>query len=159
MFYSNVARPRAKFQLWLLFMGRLATKDRLTRFGVKLEKSCTFCLEDESIDHLFFSCRKTNTIWQTILQWIGYSRTPRQWSEEKRWLIQESNRKGWKRQLLKVALAETIYFLWKARNDHIFNQIDIGSELTSSIKTSIVTRSSLSKHLRGHVNVGNMSIS
>ncbi|XP_058755400.1 uncharacterized protein LOC131628584 [Vicia villosa] len=140
-------------------MGWLATKDRLIRFGVNLEKTRTFCHEDDSIDHLFFACRKTNTIWKTILQWIGYLRTPMQWYVEKAWLTQESNRKGWKRQMLKVALAETVYFLWKARNDHIFNQLDMGSEIIPRIKTSIVTSSSLSKHLRGHVNVVNMSIS
>lgn len=34
IFYSNPARPQAKFTLWLIYMERLATKDRLLKFGI-----------------------------------------------------------------------------------------------------------------------------
>ncbi|XP_058757557.1 uncharacterized protein LOC131630833 [Vicia villosa] len=34
LFYGNLARPRAKFNLWMTCMERLPTKDRLQRFGV-----------------------------------------------------------------------------------------------------------------------------
>lgn len=50
----NLARPRANFIVWLVFLGILNTKDRLTNFGVETDNTCVFCGEQESLEHLFF---------------------------------------------------------------------------------------------------------
>lgn len=54
VFFHNMARPRAKLQLWMLLMGRLTTRDKLRRFGLTKNPSCVFCTEPESIAHLYF---------------------------------------------------------------------------------------------------------
>lgn len=76
VFYSNVVRPRAVFILWLLFMGRLSTKDRLTKFGITTDGLCCFCGAMESADHLFFHCSITAPLWSAILTWTGITHTP-----------------------------------------------------------------------------------
>ena len=44
------------------FHGRLATADRLIRFGMKVDKKC-FCREQETAIHLFFHCSVAKTVW------------------------------------------------------------------------------------------------
>jgi hypothetical protein len=68
--YQNFARPRAIFTFWLACHGRLATKDRLRKFGVNVEATCCFCNHEESIDHLFFGCNSMRVIWQRVLHWM-----------------------------------------------------------------------------------------
>src|SRR4051812_29880728 len=43
MLKHNVARPRGCVTLWLLCQGKLATKDRLTRFGIIQDSCCSLC--------------------------------------------------------------------------------------------------------------------
>lgn len=59
VFYSNLAWPRAIFVSWMLFLGRLNTKERLSRFGVATYGLCCFCGGIENVDHLFFQCLVT----------------------------------------------------------------------------------------------------
>ncbi|CAK8565426.1 unnamed protein product [Lathyrus sativus] len=52
---TNKARPRPVIFLWLAFHGKLATKDRIKRFGMLHDSICSLCKEkEESIKHLFF---------------------------------------------------------------------------------------------------------
>jgi hypothetical protein len=120
VFFNNHARPRATFILWLTLMACLPTKDRLARIGVVTDGVCSFCNHAESLEHIFFECNTTQLIWREILSWVGFIRSPSKWSGEKTWLIQETKKKGWRRQILKIAAAETIYAIWRARNVMIF---------------------------------------
>lgn len=53
---NNIATPGTKFILWLALWGRLATKDRLLQFDVRVDPVCVSCEQcHESMDHLFFS--------------------------------------------------------------------------------------------------------
>jgi hypothetical protein len=45
--YENIARPRALFTFWLVCHGRLATKGRLSKFGVTVDVKCCFCAKEE----------------------------------------------------------------------------------------------------------------
>ncbi|CAK8536914.1 unnamed protein product [Lathyrus sativus] len=54
----NKARPRAIFCLWQACHGKLATKDRLKRFGMIEDNICNLCqTEDETLNHLFLLSR------------------------------------------------------------------------------------------------------
>jgi hypothetical protein len=46
LFYGNLARPRALVNLWLACNERLATRDRLHKFGLIDAISCCFCSAD-----------------------------------------------------------------------------------------------------------------
>lgn len=69
-----------------------------------------------------------------MLQWIGYDHKGQEWKTEKTWIIQELSKKGWKRMLLKMILAETTYVFWRARNDVIFNKKPIDPDLFTQIQ-------------------------
>ncbi|XP_058759817.1 uncharacterized protein LOC131633123 [Vicia villosa] len=153
-----MARPRVKFQLWTLFIRRLASRDRLQRFGLNIELSCVFCTELESIDHLFFNCRSTQEVWNKILMWIGYTHVGQEWNIEKNWIVQELRKRGWKRQLLKIALAETTYSLWKARNEIIFNNIPMAQDIATRIKYIFVICSRLHRAIKEHICLEILSI-
>ncbi|XP_058776357.1 uncharacterized protein LOC131650673 [Vicia villosa] len=142
----------------MLFLGRLATRDRLRRFGSNIEQSCVFFPEPESIDHLYFNCRETKGVWHSILRWLGYTHEGQGWNSEKDWPVQELKKKGWKRQLLKIALAETTYALWRARNEAVFNNKPMTQDLTTNIKYMVAMRSKLHRSTREHVCIETLSI-
>ncbi|XP_070013606.1 uncharacterized protein LOC142176111 [Nicotiana tabacum] len=59
--------PRFKFILWLALQRRLATVDRLLKFGVQIDQQCALCkLASEIFDHLFFECYVTKEVWSRL---------------------------------------------------------------------------------------------
>ena len=50
---------------YYIFHGRLATADRLIRFGMKVDEKC-FCREQETAVHLFCHCPVATTVWDWI---------------------------------------------------------------------------------------------
>ncbi|XP_058781815.1 uncharacterized protein LOC131656046 [Vicia villosa] len=158
MFFSNYARPRAVFILWLTARGRLQTKDRLIRYGINVDANCVFCSAEETMDHLLFECSKTNEVWRNILTWVGYNRIPSTWTNESTWLITKTRKKGWRRDILKVAIAETVYAVWRMRNELIFNQHTMDDTITNTIKENVVLRCIGYKKIANHINRENLCI-
>ena len=59
------------FQYKLLHR-RLSTNSFLKKIGIRQSDLCTFCkTEEESLIHLFWSCRVTSLFWQEFKQWIA----------------------------------------------------------------------------------------
>ncbi|CAI8610766.1 unnamed protein product [Vicia faba] len=110
-----MARPRA-FVLWLACNGRLATKDRLRRFGLINDENCIFCHQRETHNHLFFGCHTLKDVWLKVLMWLQVVHDPKEWHEELPWMMQTCNGKRWKYAFLKCAVTETMYHVWKHRN-------------------------------------------
>ncbi|XP_058776340.1 uncharacterized protein LOC131650651 [Vicia villosa] len=157
-FFHNFARPRACFVLWLALRNRLPTKDRLEKIQVITDGLCSFCGQTESINHLFFTCRYTHGIWQKLLTWLGYNRTSGDWTQESRWFSLETNKKGWKRKLLKMTMAELIYHVWQERNGLIFNKQPMGDDPVKQIQYLVVNRAYHRKELKGHVKLDTLNI-
>ncbi|XP_058784807.1 uncharacterized protein LOC131659667 [Vicia villosa] len=156
--YHNGARPRARFMLRMTLHGRIATKDRLVRFSIKVDdKCCCWCKENETLEHLFFACDTTVRIWRELLAWLGIYRQPAGWRSEKDWLITETKKKGWRNQILKILIAETVYEIWRRRNEIIFSNSS-NDNLMEMIKTNAVGRCTMTRKLGGHVNVKTLSI-
>ncbi|KAK4713668.1 hypothetical protein R3W88_019575 [Solanum pinnatisectum] len=64
--------PRYKFILWLAIHKRLATVERLQKFGINVPPDCAFCGQHlETFSHLFFECGVTRRIWRRMLQRWG----------------------------------------------------------------------------------------
>ncbi|KAI8537304.1 hypothetical protein RHMOL_Rhmol09G0013100 [Rhododendron molle] len=114
--------PRWAFIMWLVCWGRLSTKDRLLSWGMRVDPLCVFCHNvHESHEHLFFHCSFSACIWGRILFLFGMSRSPGEWEQEIHWAVQHLKKKGFSSALYKLALAGTVYYVWKARNDSIFS--------------------------------------
>ncbi|XP_058776403.1 uncharacterized protein LOC131650721 [Vicia villosa] len=156
---KNFAKPRARFVLWLSLLGRLSTKDRLRKHGSDIDDKCVFCNKEETLNHLFFECSDTRQTWSKVLCFIGYHRIPLGWNQEMTWAIAETKRKGWRRDLLKIALTECVYGVWRQRNDMVFNHTPSDLHLWKLIVQDICIRSTLHKRIRHHVNLETMSIS
>lgn len=52
-----------KIFLWYLRKGVLLTKDNLSKRNWQGNKSCVFCHNNETIEHLLFECRFTRILW------------------------------------------------------------------------------------------------
>ena len=50
---------------------RLATNTFLSKIGIKDTDKCSFCGDEpESIVHLFWSCQKTSSFWNSVTNWL-----------------------------------------------------------------------------------------
>jgi len=87
--------PRYKFILWLAIQKRLATVERLQKFGINVPPNCAFCGQHlETFSHLFFECSVTKKIWNCMLQWLGHRRQIQDWETEVNWMSQIARRRG-----------------------------------------------------------------
>ncbi|XP_058764527.1 uncharacterized protein LOC131637981 [Vicia villosa] len=109
LFFDNEARPRAGFTLWMACLDRLATKARLMKFGILDNDRCSMSSDREDLNHLFFVCNRTRSVWKEILLWLHEDHVPCNWECEMKWMVDRCKHKGWRTTLLKTAFAETIH--------------------------------------------------
>lgn len=79
--------PRVQYFLWLLSKKRLLTRDNLGKRRKADDPSCLFCVEQESVNHLFFHCAVARRLWAVLssifdVQLGGVTRFNRQISVE-----------------------------------------------------------------------------
>lgn len=107
--------PKHAFILWLGVKGRLLTKDRITY--LELEGYCDLCsVSLETLDHLFFECRFSLSIWEQIKKWLGIRRSTL--NSAIKWLRREARGSSWRSRVKRVG--RTVYYIWKARNKAVF---------------------------------------
>ncbi|XP_058775295.1 uncharacterized protein LOC131649554 [Vicia villosa] len=140
LLYHIVARPRALITLWLVCHERLATRGRLHHLGMVDKKECNFCAKEETVQHLFFECDKLKTIWRNILKWIQVVHEPGGWESEIKWLIPYCKGKGKKSDIMKLAIAETVYKIWHYRNEVSFGQSVNNTNIEDRIINTIIYR-------------------
>ncbi|XP_058770309.1 uncharacterized protein LOC131643950 [Vicia villosa] len=148
----NLARPRACITVWMLCHNHLPTKDRLYRFGIIGNTVCSLCgMEEDSANHLFFSCPKTAEIWHEILNWLGVCHIPQDWNHELQWILASTKGKGWRARILKLAVIETIHETWLFRNSIVFNNDMYRNNTKERIIDSIVYRGWRNRKIRLHI--------
>lgn len=117
--WSSPSTPKHSYILWLATLGRLRTKDRID--FLEIDSTCVFCKSSpETIDHLFFVCSFTSSIWRIVRNWTGITRQINTLKMALKWLKKEKCSTCWITKLRRHALASTVYFLWCARNRAIF---------------------------------------
>ncbi|KAJ6408732.1 hypothetical protein OIU84_008432 [Salix udensis] len=113
--------PRFSFILWLAARGRLRTMDKLHGNSHRV---CVLCNgHDENHDHLFFGCSFSSSIWLDISSRAQIVWNAGNWSQA--WqdiAIRCSNKNNPRHRLVGLALASSIYHIWKERNKRIFDQ-------------------------------------
>ncbi|CAK8562587.1 unnamed protein product [Lathyrus sativus] len=138
--YGNNARPRANFILWLACHGRLATKDKLLKYGMIDNNECWFYAKEETLNHLFFECESLKNVWKEILRWAQINHTPGSWHSKVKWLIQQTKGKGVRAAVIKMEISETIYEIWKARNNKNFGETNEITTIGRNVIDTLVYR-------------------
>lgn len=68
LMFSNDARPRAKFTMWLHMHERLLTTDRLTKWDINMQIKCSLCQEqNETNEHIFVQFRFPRKVWESVM--------------------------------------------------------------------------------------------
>lgn len=69
---NPVILPRNSFILWMLFRGRLKTREFLSSRGMQIAEDCGLRNQQrESINHIFFRCDVTKQSWKKCLEKLG----------------------------------------------------------------------------------------
>ncbi|XP_070007532.1 uncharacterized protein LOC142165405 [Nicotiana tabacum] len=118
---KNGGMPKWIFILYVAIMGKLATRDRLGRWGITNDLLCPMCNEEEeSMKHLFFKCIYTTTIWEKLLQWMNVNRRLMEWSQEIEWACNNFRGRSANAEIYRIALVSCVYYVWQERNHRIF---------------------------------------
>ncbi|KAL0287980.1 UNVERIFIED_CONTAM: hypothetical protein Sradi_7112600 [Sesamum radiatum] len=111
--------PKYSFVLWLGLRARLATRDRLS--FLHEEEACSLCINrQESARHLFFECPFSDYVWSNIRDWVGLSRRMSTLLSAMKWLKKEKTGSSVQNKARRIALACTVYSLWRHRNEVVF---------------------------------------
>ncbi|GFS37912.1 hypothetical protein Acr_00g0054780 [Actinidia rufa] len=78
---------------------------------------------DESVDHLFFQCNVAKQVWLYIKQWLGISRAMSTLKGATKWIFKEAKGTGIQARAKRMGLACTVYYMWEARNERIFEGV------------------------------------
>ncbi|XP_021861687.2 uncharacterized protein [Spinacia oleracea] len=140
---NSKATPKAIFVTWLALLNRLATKDRLVKWNLNVDKQCVLCQEkEETVQHLFFECNYSSSNWKVVLQRIGVGVQRNTWEEEVMWAAKKSRGSRAKDKVCSYAFTETIYAVWLQRNAKLFrNTLDSSVAVSNRILYHIACRS------------------
>lgn len=111
--------PKHKTLVWLMLLNRCPTRDRLLAWGLQTDPQCLLCnRENESRNHIFFSCSYSTTVWTHFSSGFGISLLSPSWDDIAHSLLSQS---GSRHQIYLSILAwkATIYDIWWERNDRL----------------------------------------
>ncbi|XP_060182493.1 uncharacterized protein LOC132612187 [Lycium barbarum] len=121
LFCHNEGLFRWLFTFNLAAHGRLATRDRLKKWGMTNDVVCPLCDgNDESINHLFFECAYVAGVWNKLLVWQGIHRQAMTWNHELTWACSHIKGRRPGEEIYKMELAGCVYQVWHERNQCIF---------------------------------------
>ncbi|KAK4397985.1 hypothetical protein Sango_1274000 [Sesamum angolense] len=111
--------PKYSFIMWLGLWEMLATRDRLA--FLHEDPSCSLCISSkESTKYLFFECPFSAYVWSHIRQWFGITRRMSTLLSAVKWLKKGKTGSSVHNKARHLALACTVYNLWRHRNKIIF---------------------------------------
>ncbi|GAV65869.1 zf-RVT domain-containing protein [Cephalotus follicularis] len=119
------AIPSHAFCLWLSFHKAHLTKDKLQNIGLIQCSLCSFgCGQQESMNHLFFECPFTKSVWSKVLEFnICPFPTACSWDSTASWALGRTKGRQFHRWMRRVGLAATVYHCWRERNSRIFRHV------------------------------------
>lgn len=98
--------PRVHFFLWLVIKNRALTRDNLAKRRKVEDENCLFCLEKETIQHVFFECFVAKQCWCIISDILSYNVSGSMLDVGKYWL---SNKKCC---LVNMVSSAVIWSIW-----------------------------------------------
>ncbi|KAJ9678923.1 hypothetical protein PVL29_020968 [Vitis rotundifolia] len=128
--YSNIwsicVPTKVSFFAWEAYWGKVLTLDQLKKRGRSLANRCfLYCMEEESIDHIFIQCSKARVLWELLFALFGVT-----------WVFTSSVRdtlSGWcgfslgkkHRKVWKAAPLCIFWAVWKERNMIAFDNEEL----------------------------------
>jgi hypothetical protein len=109
--------PRVHFFLWLLSKNKNLTRDNLQKRMEVPNKTCLFCEELETSNHLFFLCVVAVKMWRLVSQCVGievgtsFVNIGTLWLSNKRYV------------LINMITSAALWAIWKFRNSMIFQDV------------------------------------
>lgn len=135
--------PKVKLFLWKLHSKILPTYSFL-RKRINAQFVCDLCqfclLEVEDQSHLLWKCTLSKKIWQAVLAWWGLADKVNIENLESMWRSRKIFSIKILRKIWELVLAATIWSIWLARNDKIFN----GKEAVTPVLLQMIKFRSLS---------------
>lgn len=121
--WCNRYIPKHSFVVWRALLQRLPTQSRLCHLRVISMSQCCFCWNSkEDLDHLFFECAFSKSIWSTIMKKIyPWDRRPHPLAIECSWIKGIYKGKSTTATIGKLAFNASIYHIWRERNQQRFN--------------------------------------
>lgn len=114
--------PKHAFCLWIACLNRHPTHDRMLNWkNDPPDWKCSLCgVCMDSHDHLFFCCSYSTVVWQIVTNDVGWSNAPTSWNTMVEVLADDNVAP--KKLIYKLALAASVYMIWRERNGRIFTE-------------------------------------
>ncbi|GAV92648.1 zf-RVT domain-containing protein [Cephalotus follicularis] len=149
--WSSGGIPKHTFCLWLTFLKAHCTMDKLLRFGVVQSSLCPFgCGQDETVDHLFFDCAFTKTVWSKVMK-MNNCRLPTSWNwnDTATWAVEHTVGNHFRFWIRRAGLAASVYHCWRERNNRIFRQSAATTEsILARIRSDVADKAALNRSIR-----------
>ncbi|XP_074313926.1 uncharacterized protein LOC141649128 [Silene latifolia] len=150
--WNQMTIPKHSFIAWIYFHKGLNTNEKLKSFGLDIDTTCLVCGDgNESLEHLFFSCKYSQRIINKVEQWMGVT-LPR--DEVIAW---RNNIPGSqvKKDTINGIINALIYSIWSQRNRskheaHIINPEKVASEIIKEMKIWIAKVVARRKKVQDH---------
>lgn len=68
---------------------------------------------------LFYCCFARRQ-WRKVLDWVKTQHDPGEWGSELKWIARVTKGKGARQRVIKIAFLETVYMIWRSRNEEEF---------------------------------------
>lgn len=132
--WNKFSVSRFSFNLWLILKRRLLTKDRMIRFGLHVDPTCTFCNGTESHEHIFMDCNYVSYIFKECP--VALNPT---WANLHNGSIARDNVDSTRKNFVSLFVATSYYMIWAERNKLIHNRGHAisASQLLGEIKVKI----------------------
>ena len=137
-----MSTPKYRFCAWLAIQDGLKTRERLRKIQLCVDASCLFCDSScETQDHLFFECHYSCKIWEAIKLWLQVHTSRLRLLDFMKWLDSRCKGSRIRKSVIGSALCATIYFIWKERNNALWNaKIATVDHVISCIKFNVKHR-------------------
>ncbi|XP_071727328.1 uncharacterized protein [Rutidosis leptorrhynchoides] len=121
---NKLIPQKIEILIWRAIQNKLPVRTELDRRGIDLHSTrCPVCDDAiESLNHTLILCKSSFSIWERIFKWWNLDMVI---FSDTRELASGSNAKiktstGY--QIWQAVVWTTTYFIWKNRNDHVFNK-------------------------------------
>ncbi|KAL0294267.1 UNVERIFIED_CONTAM: hypothetical protein Sradi_6895600 [Sesamum radiatum] len=120
--------PRHNFILWLAFLERLSTLDRI--WSSSMGQQCVLCggQQVETHQHLFFRCSFTKRCLEILKRNVRFSWLNMGWQTDIIWASRRWSGRHLLNEASRALLASIVYHVWSERNSRIFSDTASSAE-------------------------------